>query len=128
MLRTSACPVLNITPLSAFTAQIDNGPPRTSPMATVATPTGVSLRPVLVGPLHETESPAWPGPIWLVPEGTDLATSTFVFTTSGEIAGLVVREPTGLAIIPWDTVVAEADRIRARVAPAADLRVEVRAL
>ena len=97
-------------------------------MATVATPTGVSLRPVLVGPLHETESPAWPGPIWLVPEGTDLATSTFVFTTSGEIAGLVVREPTGLAIIPWDTVVAEADRIRARVAPAADLRVEVRPL
>ena len=34
-------------------------------MATVATPTGVSLRPVLVGPLHETESPAWPGPIAL---------------------------------------------------------------
>jgi hypothetical protein len=97
-------------------------------MATVATSAGVSLRPVLVGALHETESPAWPGPIWLVPEGTDLATSAFVFTTSGEIAGLVVREPNGLAIIPWDTVVAEADQIRERGAPAADLGVEVRPL
>jgi PDZ domain len=98
-------------------------------MATVGTPAGVSLRPVLVGGLHETESPAWPGPIWSVPEGTDLTGSAFVFTTAGEIAGLVVREPSGLAIVPWETVVTEADRVRDRKrAPAADLRVEVRPL
>ena len=78
-------------------------------MATVGTPAGVSLRPVLVGSLHEIRSPAWPGPIWSVPEGTDLDASAFVFTTSGEIAGLVVREPNGLAIVPWDIVVAEGD-------------------
>jgi S1-C subfamily serine protease len=98
-------------------------------MATVGTPTDVSLRPVLVGALHEIESPAWPGPIWSVPEGTDLAASAFVFTTSGEIAGLVAREPPGLAIVPWDIVLAEATRIRDRGrAPAPDLRVEVRPL
>jgi S1-C subfamily serine protease len=98
-------------------------------MATVGTPAGVSLRPVLVGALHETRSPAWPGPIWSVPAGTDLDASAFVFTTSGEIAGLVVREPTGLAIVPWDLVVAEATRLLDQgLVPAIDLRLEVRPL
>ncbi len=98
-------------------------------MATVGTSTGVSLRPVLVGSLQEVRSPAWPGPIWAVPEGTDLAASAFVFTTSGEIAGLVVREPDGLAIVPWDIVVAEASRILdLERTSAVDLRVEVRPL
>jgi S1-C subfamily serine protease len=98
-------------------------------MATVSTPAGVSLRPVLVASLHETASPAWPGPIWSVPEGTDLAASAFVFTTAGEIAGLVVREPTGLAIVRWDLVVAEATRmLEGNAATPADLRIEVRPL
>jgi hypothetical protein len=98
-------------------------------MATVGTPAGVSLRPVLIGALHETRSPAWPGPIWSVPQGTDLDASAFVFTTSGEIAGLVVREPAGLAIIPWDLVVAEGTRLLDQgPVPAIDLRLEVRPL
>ena len=98
-------------------------------MATVGTADGVSLQPVLVGSLHETHSPAWPGPIWSVPDGTDLAASAFVFTTSGEIAGLVVREPDGLAIVPWDIVVSEATRTLDRGrAPTADLRLEVQSL
>ena len=98
-------------------------------MATVGTLAGVSLRPVLVGALHEIQSPAWPGPIWSVPEGTDLPASAFVFTTSGEIAGLVAREAPGLAIVPWDIVVDEATQVRDRGrVPAPDLRVEVRPL
>jgi hypothetical protein len=98
-------------------------------MATVSTPAGVSLRPVLVGSLLQMRSPAWPGPIWVVPEGTDLAASAFVFTTSGEVAGLVVREPLGLAIVPWDIVIAEASRIvTVERTHAIDLRVEVRSL
>jgi PDZ domain len=98
-------------------------------MATVGTSTGVSLRPVLVGSLVEVRSSAWPGPIWAVPEGTDLAASAFVFTTSGEIAGLVVREPVGLAIVPWDIVVTEASHIlNLERTSAIDLRVEVRPL
>jgi len=98
-------------------------------MATVGTPAGVSLRPVLVGSLHESSSAAWAGPVWSIPEGTDLSPSSFVFTTAGEIAGLVVREPTGLVVIPWDIVTAEAKRIRdPSRAPAADMRIEVRPL
>ena len=98
-------------------------------MATVTTSTGVSLRPVLVGSLLEVRSPAWPGPIWAVPEGTDLSASSFVFTTSGEIAGLVVREPIGLAIVPWDILVAEANRVlNLERTSAVDLRTEVRPL
>lgn len=98
-------------------------------MATVGTPAGVSLRPVLVASMHEAHSPAWSGAIWSVPEGTDLAPSSFVFTTSGEIAGLVVREPTGLAIVPWEVVREEATRIiDGERNPAVDLRMEVRAL
>jgi len=98
-------------------------------MATVGTPSGVSLRPVLVASLHETHSPAWSGTIWSVPEGTDLAPSSFVFTTSGEIAGLVVREPMGLAIVPWEVVREEATRIlNGERTPIVDLRMEVRPL
>jgi hypothetical protein len=98
-------------------------------MATVATAGGVSLRPVLVGSLRETRSPAWPDAIWSVPEGTDLAPSTFVFTTSGELAGVVVREPVGLAIVPWDIALAEVARILDPGDVAnTDLRIEVRSL
>jgi hypothetical protein len=98
-------------------------------MATVSTSAGVSLRPVLVGSLLEVRSPAWAGPIWLTPEGSDLAASAFVFTTSGEIAGLVIREPVGLAIVPWQIVAAEASRLlTSDHASAVDLRVEVRPL
>jgi hypothetical protein len=98
-------------------------------MATVGTSSGVSLRPVLVGSLHETQSPAWPGGIWAVPDGTDLTPSSFVFTTSGEIAGLVVREPAGLAIVPWEIVREEATRIiDGERTPVVDLHMEVRPL
>ncbi len=98
-------------------------------MATLGTPSGVFLRPVLVGSLHETHSPAWPGAIWSVPDDTDLTTSSFVFTTSGEIAGLVVQEPSGLAIVPWEIVREEATHIiDGERAPAVDLHLEVRPL
>lgn len=98
-------------------------------MATVGTSSGVALRPVLVASLHETHSPAWPGTIWSVPDGTDLTPSSFVFTTSGEIAGLVVREPAGLAIVPWEIVRDESARIiDGERTPMVDLHVEVRPL
>jgi len=98
-------------------------------MATVGTPSGVSLRPVLVASLHETHNPAWPGAIWSVPDGTDLTPASFVFTTSGEIAGLVVREPSGLAIVPWELVREESNRIiNGERVPVVDLHVEVRPL
>jgi hypothetical protein len=130
-----------VTGLSVIRAGSDSAPAGIPPwrpqslddprylMATVSTSTGVSLRPVLVGSLLEVRSPAWPGPIWAVPEGTDLSPSSFVFTTSGEIAGLVVREPVGLAIVPWEILVAEANRVlNLEHTSAVDLRTEVRPL
>ena len=98
-------------------------------MSTVGTRGGVSLRPVLVGSLREAYSAWWPGAIWAVPDGTDLAPSAFVFTTSGELAGLVVREPIGLAIVPWDILLAEATRLRAKAgSQPVDVGIEVRPL
>lgn len=98
-------------------------------MATIASPAGVSLRPVLIGALREVRSPAWPDAIWSVPEGTDLASSTFVFTTTGDIAGVVVREPAGLAIVPWDIALAEVMRmLDANDVASTNLRIDVRPL
>ena len=98
-------------------------------MATVGTAAGVSLHPVLVGSLRETRSVAWPGAIWAVPDGTDLAASAFVFTTAGELAGLVVREPIGLAIVPSDILLEEATRIRNQAgSQPVDVGIEVRPL
>jgi S1-C subfamily serine protease len=64
-----------------------------------------------------------------VPDGTDLTPSSFVFTASGEIAGLDVREPIGVAIVPWELVREESTRIiNGERVPAVDLHVEVRSL
>ena len=98
-------------------------------MATSATPAGVSLRPVLVGSLHQTSSPAWSGPIWAVPDGTDLDPGAFVFTTAGELAGLVVQEPAGPAIVPGAVLTADAEWLLERGPTTdGDLRVTVQPL
>jgi hypothetical protein len=98
-------------------------------MATSASPQGVSLRPVLVGSLHPTRSAAWSGSVWAVPAGTDLDVGTFVFTTDGELAGLVVREPAGPVIVPGDVAIADAERLLDRgETPVAQLQVTVQPL
>lgn len=98
-------------------------------MAAVAAEREVLLRPVLVGALVESYSPAWSGPIWSAPPGTDLQAGSFVFTTDGEIAGLAIAAPNGPAIVPWDFVSAEAARILEHPRQAGgDLQVEVQAL
>jgi hypothetical protein len=98
-------------------------------MAAVAAEREVLLRPVLVGALVESYSPAWSGPIWSAPPGTDLQAGSFVFTIDGEIAGLAIAAPDGPAIVPWDFVSAEAARILEHPSQAGgDLQVEVQAL
>jgi hypothetical protein len=72
---------------------------------------GVSLRPVFVGSLDPIVSPLWSAPVWAVPGRTDLVLGSFVFTSSGELAGLVMSHGGGLAIVPGATVLAEADRL-----------------
>lgn len=99
-------------------------------MITVSTPGTVSLRPVLVEALHEVKSPAWPGPIWALPRSTDVVSGSFVFTTTGDLAGLVVDEsPVGMAIVPWDVVIEEAARLLERPSTTAvDIGVQVQSL
>ena len=74
---------------------------------------GVSLRPVFVGALHPIDSPLWSEPLWAVPGRTDLVPGSFLFTSSGELAGLVITHGGRLAIVPGGTVLAEADRLLA---------------
>jgi membrane-associated protease RseP (regulator of RpoE activity) len=74
---------------------------------------GISLRPVFVGSLFQADSPLWPTPIWLAPPKADLVAGTFVFTTDGALAGLVVVRDGRFAIVPGTTVMSEAGRLLA---------------
>jgi S1-C subfamily serine protease len=90
---------------------------------------GISFRPVYVGSLSPLTSPIWAGTIWALPEATEIAPGTFVFTVEGEVAGLVVERDGRHAIVPAGTVVAAADRL-AREGPRrpGHLGVQVQAL
>jgi hypothetical protein len=107
-----------VTGLGVLRVPLDPGPSGVVPwvppslqdprylMATLASPDGVSLRPILVGSLRESRSPAWPGPIWAAPEGTDLEAGAFAFTPSGENTGLPDtdrrwRVPSAMATQYW---------------------------
>lgn len=79
--------------------------------ATGVAPTGVSLRPVFVGSLHPVDSPLSNAPLWTVPAGTSLAPGTFLFTTDGELTGLVIAHDRGVAIVPGSSLLTEADRL-----------------
>jgi hypothetical protein len=72
---------------------------------------GVSLRPAFVGSLHPIDSPLWSDALWAVPERADLAAGSFLFTNNAELAGLVIPYRRGLAIVPGETVLAEAERL-----------------
>ena len=82
-------------------------------MATDVSPHGVSLRPAFVGSLESIESPLWSEPLWEMPQRTDLAAGSFLFTPNAELAGLVIAYRRGLAIVPGRTVLAEAERLLA---------------
>jgi len=82
-------------------------------VASDVSPEGVSLRPAFVGSLDPIDSPLWSEPLWAVPERTDLAAGSFLFTNNAELAGLVITYRRGLAIVPGGTVLAEAERLLA---------------
>jgi hypothetical protein len=71
----------------------------------------VSLRPVFVGGFHAISSPVWFGSIWVVPRETPLLAGTFVFTTEGAWAGLVVDHGKTPAIVPGELVTGMARRL-----------------
>jgi hypothetical protein len=81
-------------------------------LAVDASGDGVSFRPIFVGALHAIDVPLWSEPIWALPNRTDLVPNTFVFTTDGAFAGLVVDVDDQLALVPGETVRSEVDRLR----------------
>ena len=98
-------------------------------VASDVSPEGVSLRPVFVGSLDPIDSPLWSEPLWAVPGRTDLAAGSFLFTSSAELAGLVIAHGGGLAIVPGGTVLAEAERLLATPpGPAGAIGIEVQDL
>lgn len=98
-------------------------------LATDVSPGGVSLRPVFVGAFDEVDSPLWAGPIWFTPLGSGLVPGSFVFTVNSELVGLVVKQDSGIAIVPGPTILAAAERLLAQPRQAtATAGIEVQAL
>ena len=60
----------------------------------------VMLRPVFVSGLIPVTSPLWNGQLWLLPPAASMTPGTFVFTTDGAFAGLVVEHGGRSAIVP----------------------------
>ena len=83
-------------------------------VVTDATPAGVSLGPAFVGSLASVASASWPAAIWAVPAKSNLSPGSFVFTSSGEFAGLVTTHRSEPAIVPGATLFAEAERLLSR--------------
>jgi hypothetical protein len=80
-------------------------------LVTNASAGGPSLHPVFVGPLTTSSSVRWQTPVWLIPRQLRVPEASFVFTTTGALAGLVVEEPPGQAIVPGGAVIAVAERL-----------------
>ena len=72
---------------------------------------GASLRPVFVGSFDPIDSPLWSEPIWAVPEQSDLASGSFLFTNNAELVGLVFAHGAESVVVPGATVLAEANRL-----------------
>lgn len=80
-------------------------------MATAPLADGVTLHPVFIGGLFAAASPAWSGPIWILPAGTNVPAGTLLFTHDGELVGLSVDDGDRRAVVPGDTVLADAQRL-----------------
>ncbi len=90
---------------------------------------GVSLRPAFVGSLDPVDSPMWPDPVWGVPGDTELRPGSFLFTPTGELVGVVISLGGRPAIVPGETMFAEAERLLTTPpAPAGNLGIAVQDL
>jgi hypothetical protein len=91
---------------------------------------GVALRPVYVGSLQPSMSPAWSGPIWRIPPSTEVVAGTWLFTGEGELAGLVTTDAGAAAIVPGEILLSDAQRLveRRDAAAAGELGFSAQAL
>ena len=96
-------------PSTAFWSPQSGGPRYF--VASETSPAGISLRPAYVASLAPVDSPRWPGQAWQMPLSADLASGSFLFTADAEIAGLVIDHGEGRALVPAETLFAEAGRL-----------------
>jgi hypothetical protein len=71
----------------------------------------LALRPVFVGALVPVESRIWSSAIWRLPPSVTVAPGTFMFTTEGLLAGIVVDQENVLSLVPGHLVLEAADRL-----------------
>lgn len=89
----------------------------------------LALRPVYVGALQPSASPVVDDLVWAIPSTTDVAPGTFLFTVDEQLAGMVLRDGNGLAIVPGSALPVLADRVvRDISAPPAELGIHVQAI
>jgi hypothetical protein len=89
----------------------------------------IILRPVFVAALEPVANALWPDPIWAIEPPNELAVGSFVFTTAGELLGVVIEYAARRAIVPASLVLVEVDRLlKQPVAPAGDVGIRVQSL
>jgi hypothetical protein len=94
--------------------------------ASAVYPDGVALRPVFVAAVAVVDAPLWSAQVWAVPRETGFTPGSFLFTRDGEFAGMAVRHRDGLAVVPSEIVLDEANRLIARqTSTPADLGIQV---
>jgi hypothetical protein len=80
-------------------------------IATTVYPDGVAIRPAFVAATARVDAPLWAAAAYAVPAQTDVSPGAFLFTRSGEFAGLAIDLNGAPAFVPGDTVLDEANRL-----------------
>jgi S1-C subfamily serine protease len=89
----------------------------------------VTLRPFFVSALSARRTPAWSGAVWTLAPPDDVRDGSLVFTVGGDLVGALVAVGSDRAIVPAETLLADAQRLleRARTAQG-DLGIEAQPL
>jgi hypothetical protein len=98
-------------------------------MVTDAESERTGLRPVFVASLEPIASALWSDSIWTFSQRSGVLPGSFVFTTTGEFAGMVIEHAGRLAVVPSAILFAEFERLVAKpITPAGDLGIRVQSL
>lgn len=98
-------------------------------MVTEASSDRATLRPAYVSSLRPVVSALWPDHVWECPESTEIARGAFVFTTGGDLVGVVAEYGARQVIVPSTIVFAEVERLAKHpFHPAGEFGVRVQAL
>ncbi len=114
--RASGLTLLNVEASEATAVPPLWTPPRPEDprylWATTASAGGVALRPVFIPSLEPIMHPAWSGQLWRAAASTGLEPGSFVFTTTGDLAGLAVENEGEIALVSGEALMLEVARLR----------------